>query len=822
VTDTRTGATVFDSRLVQTTARDYRSATLSPDGLFLADSAHDGLSIVYTRNLATGVEQEAFRDAHGDIDVNAVADRATSVAAYAPGSLFTGPAILVGGGGQVAASFPSPSCRFDASARLCAWDPLTMSADGAYVAYSFTVTIRATTGLFRGLSLADVPARTTRDLSIAHPDLERDPWGPPGSASPQRPEEQVIRVEISGDGNWIGFTGRDKDDGSPRAALLHRITGTTVLAAPALGPTRLLDVSDDARFVLLVGDYSAATGQRLWVVDRVNGFVSQVLDPMDSPLGRYRVLSAWLSGDGGTVVATLGDGSTSDLIAQRTFIARLDTDGDGLHDAWETAFGLNPADASDAALDPDNDGRTNTQEYQDGTHPRGTPVRYFAEGANGTFFATSLALFNPTSAAVTANVRFLGPDGATSSMPVVVPPLGPAFLEADQANLPFTEFSIVVEAPARLVAERRMTWDRDGQYGSHSAAGVDAPSFIWHFAEGATIAGMQTFFLLQNPGDVPAKATLSYLLATGNVQERTHVVRAHSRLTVWANQEGGPLGAAEFSTIVLSDHPVVVERAMYRDAPGETFAAGSVAAGVTAAAASWYFAEGATGTFFDTYLLLSNPNDAAATVNVDFIRAHDVNDVTTALPVQKTYTLAPNSRRTIWVAQEDPALRDTQVGARLTSTRFIVAERTMWWPGPTSATWRENAAEFGSTTSGRLWAVADVQADADDGGWDTFVLVATTEQLLAQVRVTVACDDGTSVSRSKSLSVNRTTLWMRYEFPEIVGRRCAATVESLPSRITSAPDVPLYRTPLVVEKSMYRGHFAAGGVTLATRLPDPP
>ena len=36
------------------------------------------------------------------------------------------------------------------------------------------------------------------------------------------------------------------------------------------------------------------------------------------------------------------------------------------------------------------------------------------------------------------------------------------------------------------------------------------------------------------------------------------------------------------------------------------------------------------------------------------------------------------------------------------------------------------------------------------------------------------------------------------------------------------PTVPLYRTPLVVEKAMYRGHFAAGGVTLATRLPDPP
>ena len=45
-------------------------------------------------------------------------------------------------------------------------------------------------------------------------------------------------------------------------------------------------------------------------------------------------------------------------------------------------------------------------------------MRYFAEGANGAFFATSLALFNPTDTAVTANVRFLGPDGAAAAMPI--------------------------------------------------------------------------------------------------------------------------------------------------------------------------------------------------------------------------------------------------------------------------------------------------------------------------------------------------------------------------------------------------------------------
>jgi hypothetical protein len=40
-----------------------------------------------------------------------------------------------------------------------------------------------------------------------------------------------------------------------------------------------------------------------------------------------------------------------------------DTDGDGLPDEWELAFGLNPLDGADRTSDPDGDRSSNWDEY---------------------------------------------------------------------------------------------------------------------------------------------------------------------------------------------------------------------------------------------------------------------------------------------------------------------------------------------------------------------------------------------------------------------------------------------------------------------------
>ena len=50
-------------------------------------------------------------------------------------------------------------------------------------------------------------------------------------------------------------------------------------------------------------------------------------------------------------------------------ITNVDSDNDGLPDHWETRFGLDPADPSDADDDGDGDGLDNLEEYENGTDP---------------------------------------------------------------------------------------------------------------------------------------------------------------------------------------------------------------------------------------------------------------------------------------------------------------------------------------------------------------------------------------------------------------------------------------------------------------------
>ena len=57
--------------------------------------------------------------------------------------------------------------------------------------------------------------------------------------------------------------------------------------------------------------------------------------------------------------------SELDLI---TTLNLADSDGDGMHDSWESTYGLDP-NVDDALLNLDGDGLNNLQEYEQGYEP---------------------------------------------------------------------------------------------------------------------------------------------------------------------------------------------------------------------------------------------------------------------------------------------------------------------------------------------------------------------------------------------------------------------------------------------------------------------
>jgi hypothetical protein len=263
--------------------------------------------------------------------------------------------------------------------------------------------------------------------------------------------------------------------------------------------------------------------------------------------------------------------------------------------------------------------------------------------------------------------------------------------------------------------------------------------------------------------------------------------------------------------VVTSTQPIVVERAMYLDRPGQPFAAGHGSAGVTAPATSWFLAEGATGSFFELFLLIANPSSQQAQVRVDYL-------LQGGGTLSKQYAVAADSRFTIWVDNEQlPAgsgqrpLAATTVAMRVTSTNDVpvIVERSMWWPQPF---WYEAHASPGTTVTGTRWALAEGFAGGPSQA-ETYVLIANTATRQGAARVSVVFENGAGATSDVTLAPeSRTNVAIGTLLPQTQGRRFSTIVES----IGASP------VPIVVERAMYDSPggvvWASGTAAVATRL----
>ena len=489
-----------------------------------------------------------------------------------------------------------------------------------------------------------------------------------------------------------------------------------------------------------------------------------------------------------------------------------DGDGDGLDDGWERRFGLDAMSGqgdNGTGGDPDRDGVTNGAERTAGSHPRGLFKYYLAEGATSAgFFDLSVNIANPSDTNASVVVQYLRSGGGVTSQAYVAPARRRLSVDPKSlAALGTAEFSTLVESDRPLVVSRDMTWDVARHYGAHAERAVTAPASEWFLAEGATLAGFNLFYLLQNPTAASVVADVTYLLPPPLAPiAKQYVLPASSRTTVWVNLEDPRLAAAEVSSSIRTRNGegIVVERAMYRDAPGRPFGAGHDGAGVTAPSTDWFFAEGATGPFFDLFLLLANPGQAASVGELRFL-------LPDGSVVTRAFAVPGQSRQTHLVDLIDPRLASTAVSTVVRATNGVplVAERAMWWPGD-ATTWHEAHASVGATRTATAWALAEGEAGGRDTA-STYVLAANVGPVTSDVTFTLLFEDRPPRSTSFLVGANtRFTLNVADHFPEAAGRRFGVLVSSSGAA-------------LVVEGAMYSSaegvFWAAGSNLLATPWP---
>ena len=445
----------------------------------------------------------------------------------------------------------------------------------------------------------------------------------------------------------------------------------------------------------------------------------------------------------------------------------------------------------------------------------GVYTRYLAEGATSAMFDTRLALLNPGIVATTATLTFArsGASEVVTTMPV------PArtrvtFDPKVLAGMATAEFSTKVESSQRLVVDRTVSWDVANAYGAHAETAIPAPATTWYLAEGATHSGFNLFYLLQNPNASPANVRVRFLRPSGAPLEKIYTLPPDSRNNIWVNEEvfdglGKALSSTDVSAVIesLSGQPLIVERALYLDRPGQVFAAGHESAGVTAPALEWFLAEGNTGGYFDLFVLVANPGATDAQIEATYLLPDGTSVVV-------PHTVLANSRFNIWVDEEDPRLANTAVSTTIRSTNGtpVIVERALWWPGAFSQ-WYEAHNSPGATTTGTRWALAEGEVGGARNV-ETYILLANTSAFAGDVLVTLLFEEGTSVERTFTVAPrSRFNVDVRTEFAAALDRRFGALVESQGASTAQ----------LVVERAMYWNasgqDWAAGTNALATRLP---
>lgn len=213
---------------------------------------------------------------------------------------------------------------------------------------------------------------------------------------------------------------------------------------------------------------------------------------------------------------------------------------------------------------------------------------------------------------------------------------------------------------------------------------------------------------------------------------------------------------------------------------------------------SWYVAEGSTGGGFDTWLLIQNPNDESASVEIVFTNEEGPQK-------EISFILEAESRKTIRVLDYLPD--EWSVSSIVHSDSEIVVERSMYWnkyfigesetrgtPAPSEM--RSGHSNMGVRISKEIVAGSYAEINrthyfpegATGGGFDTWILLVNPNEEKANALVTLMTAEGPVVEEQVTLNpLCRATVHLDKYLPDAI--EVATSVES--------------DLPLIAERSMY-------------------
>jgi len=287
---------------------------------------------------------------------------------------------------------------------------------------------------------------------------------------------------------------------------------------------------------------------------------------------------------------------------------------------------------------------------------------YLAEGSTAGGFETWVLLQNPGDNGAIVKLNYMN-----SSGPHAGPTINMAAHSRTTINVADTlpndwQVSTQVTADVPVIAERAMYWGN--RKAGHDAVGVTTPGTSWYMAEGCTANGFETWVLLQNPGNNPAKATLTYMNESGVKPGPVVDLPAHSRKTI--NVADTLPNDVQVSTKVTSDQPLIAERSCYFN----NRQGGTCETAVDQPKFKSLLAEGATDGGFESWILIQNPGATDATGVINYLTATG--------PIERAPLVVPAGKR-VSVNEFADVGANMQVSAQVNSNTAVAVERAVYW-----------------------------------------------------------------------------------------------------------------------------------------------